>query len=391
MTSTRQLQRLGSGIAKTLRSRHGEIELTIATRLRNAIPDHVGHPDAAYAEGWADAIAATVDYCLVSIERGEDAPSPIPSVTVAQAHRAVHLGSSLGPVLRGCVLIHTTLGELIMEEAGGSFPTGKGAALSQRLYRIQASQLECLTASLANEYSRELERAQRSPEQHRAALVRRLLAGGRADSIELGYELDAWHLGMIAIGPGSGSTVRDAALALDLTLLPVAQGDQTIWAWLGGPARLTTIDVRHHFSSQLPSGLSLAIGEPGKGLDGWRFTHQQAQAALRVALREPARPTLLADVLLAASLLGDEISARSLHEIFLAPLSARRDADVLRSTLRAYFAARCNAATAAAALEVDRHTVERRLHRIEKMLGRLPQTCQAELEVALRLDELAPI
>jgi hypothetical protein len=40
---------------------------------------------------------------------------------------------------------------------------------------------------------------------------------------------------------------------------------------------------------------------------------------------------------------------------------------------------------------VDRHTVERRLHRIEKMLGRLPQTCQAELEVALRLDELAPI
>ena len=59
-----------------------------------------------------------------------------------------------------------------------------------------------------------------------------------------------------------------------------------------------------------------------------------------------------------------------------------------RKTLRAYFAAGRNAATAAAALGVDRHTVERRLNSIETRLGRQLHTCHAELEVALRLEEL---
>jgi hypothetical protein len=37
---------------------------------------------------------------------------------------------------------------------------------------------------------------------------------------------------------------------------------------------------------------------------------------------------------------------------------------------------------------VDRHTVQRRLRKIEERLGRLLHTCLAELEVALRLQEL---
>ncbi len=61
---------------------------------------------------------------------------------------------------------------------------------------------------------------------------------------------------------------------------------------------------------------------------------------------------------------------------------------MLRETLRAYFAAGFNAATAAAALEVDRHTVQRRLRKVEEALGRLLHTCHAELEVALSLEEL---
>ena len=60
----------------------------------------------------------------------------------------------------------------------------------------------------------------------------------------------------------------------------------------------------------------------------------------------------------------------------------------LRETLRAYFDAGFNAATAAAALEVDRHTVQRRLRKVEEALGRLLHTCHAELEVALVLEEL---
>jgi DNA-binding PucR family transcriptional regulator len=39
-------------------------------------------------------------------------------------------------------------------------------------------------------------------------------------------------------------------------------------------------------------------------------------------------------------------------------------------------------------LEVDRHTVQRRLRKVEEALGRLLHTCHAELEVALSLEEL---
>jgi DNA-binding PucR family transcriptional regulator len=37
---------------------------------------------------------------------------------------------------------------------------------------------------------------------------------------------------------------------------------------------------------------------------------------------------------------------------------------------------------------VDRHTVQRRLRKVEEALGRLLHSCHAELEVALVLEEL---
>jgi len=73
-----------------------------------------------------------------------------------------------------------------------------------------------------------------------------------------------------------------------------------------------------------------------------------------VALRMPQKS--LADVALLAAVLKDEEFAQSLVEIHLSPLENQSDGGaVSRETLRAYFAAGCNASTAAAALEVARH------------------------------------
>src|SRR5262249_25791910 len=137
-----------------------------------------------------------------------------------------------------------------------------------------------------------------------------------------------------------------------------------------------------------PVGVSLAAGAAGRGIDGWRLTHHQAQAAMLVALRRPQMLTPYADVSLLAAVLRDEELAGALGDIHLAPRAGHKDGAVARETLRACLAAGCNAATAAAALRVDRHTVERRLHTIETRLGRALHTCHAELEVALRLQEL---
>jgi sugar diacid utilization regulator len=161
-----------------------------------------------------------------------------------------------------------------------------------------------------------------------------------------------------------------------------------VWAWFGGQRALDVVEIERQLSARKPVGVSLAVGAPGRGADGWRLTHRQAQAAMLVAQHRPQMLTLYADVSLLAAVLRDGELARSLVEIHLAPLDGQKDGAMSRETLRAYFATGCNAAAAAAALRVDRHTVERRLNTIETRLGRALHTCHAELEVALRLQEL---
>lgn len=101
-------------------------------------------------------------------------------------------------------------------------------------------------------------------------------------------------------------------------------------------------------------------------------------------MRDPAPMTRFAAHALMALVLQNQSLARSLVSIYLPSLGS----PVTRETLRAYFAAGCNAATAAAMLAIDRHTVERRLRAVETRLGRQLRLCHAELEVVLRLEEL---
>src|SRR5665213_761206 len=62
---------------------------------------------------------------------------------------------------------------------------------------------------------------------------------------------------------------------------------------------------------------AFAVGEPGAGVDGWRLTHRQAQAALLVALRRPGGPRLTryVDVALLASALRDDVLTSSLRDL----------------------------------------------------------------------------
>ncbi len=135
--------------------------------------------------------------------------------------------------------------------------------------------------------------------------------------------------------------------------------------------------------------MSLAAGEPRDGLEGWRLTHREARAALVVTLMEPPRLTRYSDVALLAAALRDEATGKSLLHRYLKPLDENRDGPDLRETLRTYLDLSCNAASTAAALGVNRHTVQRRLRKVEERLGESLSGRRAELEVALRLERLA--
>ncbi len=374
-------------MVKRLRGRQPEIAASILVHVR-ALYGSTGNEDTEYQAGLSAAVAAVVDYALTGIEQGEEWSGPIPSAAITQARRAARNGVNLDTLVLRYIAGHRLLGEFVMDEADRSGYSGHDNALRQ-LRRTQESLLERLTAAVASEHRQEVERMGRSTEQCRRELVQKLLDGEPIDTAQLDYHFDVWHLGMIATGTGAEKAVRGLADGLGRQLLPVSCGEGTVWAWLGGGRKLAITDIERVLAANGVAGVSLAIGEPRRRIDGWRQTHREAQAALSIALRMPPGLTRCADVPLEAALLQNPVLARLLIETHLSPLdSLRIGGPIARETLRAYIACNHNISSAAHKLKVTRHTVENRLHQIEQLFDRPLRTCLVSLELALRLEDL---
>jgi hypothetical protein len=375
-------------VVARLRARLPEVEQAIFASVRDGLSDPAGSGDAEYVKGLRVAVVAALDYVLTGIEQGEEWAGLIPSAAIVQARRAARTGVGLETVLLRYTIGNRLLSDFVMDEVD-HFPS---QALRQVLNR-QGALVERLMAAVSIEYKHEVERAGRSLDQRRGERVQRLLAGEPVDPSEFDYEFEeAWHLAVIVVGARAPEAVRGLGVGLDRAVLTVSRGEEAVWAWLGGESRLSVAGIERRLSAMVDMGVLLAIGEPSRGIHGWRLTHHQAQAALLVALHRPRGITRYAEDMLLAAALQDETLATSLQEIYMSPLAGQRgNGSVLRDTLRVYFDVTGNAATAAVRLKVDRHTVERRLQKIEERLGRLIPTCQAELEVALRLHELGAV
>ncbi len=371
-------------IAARLQSRRPEIEEVILTRA-SAVSGTALEHDAEYQQGLRVAIDAAVGYGLEGIERGEMRCGTAPSPVVAQARHASRRRVGLQVVLRRYAAGYSALSDFLMQEMAGECPGGSPA----ELYPLQR-ELTALFDRLVQAASAAYEEESRhiAPAERHALRVRRLLDGELVDIADLDYDLEAWHLGAIAAGPGAEPLLRETAAELDRRLLLLETGGENVCGWLGG-SREFDQEQLDRLAARTPQA-SLAIGSPARGLRGWRLTHRQAKAAMSVAVRRPRCLTRYEDVALLASILRDEDLVAFLTETYLAPLAAERDGGVaLRRTLRAYFGAARNISSAAAALGVSRKTVDNRIHTVETHVGRHISTFALELEICLRIDQLA--
>lgn len=375
-------------VIRGLRSQQPMVEAAIVAHVA-AVHELVESSDAEYQAGLGAAVAAVVDYFLTGVEQGEEWQGPVPSAAIAQARRAARNGVTVDILVLRYIAGHRRLGELVMDEADRSNFVSHGPALRQ----LRASQellLEHLVAVITTEHRQEVERMGRSKEQSRAELVQKLLARERVDVTDWGYDFDAWHLGIIAKGPKASMVVQDLAATFGCQLLPVVRTGDSLSAWLGKRQKFAFADVARLLPAKRTlGGVSLTVGEPAEGIEGWRLTHWQAEEALWVALRAPQVLTRYADIPLLAAALRNHALAASLKAIFLSPLGGPRDGGIeLRRTLRVYFENEYNTTATSAKLDVNRSTVHSRLRKVEKRLGRRLCTCHAELGVALRLEEL---
>ena len=375
----------GSGTAALhdrLQSRKAEIEQAILTRV-HAVSDPSEVSDPTYAEGLRAAVGAAIDYGLEGIQSSERNPPPIPPALLVQARIAARSGVGLDTVLRRYCAGYALLGDFLIEEAQEAL---QGQAL-KRLLRMQASLFDRVLAAVSEEHRRDRQSRPDTSERHRFEVVQRLLDGEPLEAAELAYDFEATHLGLIAQGPKAAESIRALSRALDRRLLLVCPDEQTAWAWLAG-RRLDLAEVRATVDAAALPGTSLALGEPGKGLAGWRFSHRQARAALQIAVRSGEPVVRYADVALLASILQDDLLVSSLRQFYLEPLSNGRDGgEAAKATLRSYFASGRNVSSAAAALGVSRKTIASRMRVIEGRLGRTIDDCATDVEVAIRLED----
>lgn len=386
--SRRSPEEIRTDLVARLRTRWREIEQVVLARVY-AISGDAGASDSDYLVGLRTTVEAALDYGLALIERGEQPLPAVPVALLAQARIAAHSGVGLDTVLRRYVVGYSLLSGFVIQEAErGSLLVGPDL---QRVLQDLAAGLDRVIAAVTEELSRELQASSGgSRERRRAQYVERILAGELLDVSDLGYNLDASHIGFVAAaGAGVVQALHRLAAALARRLLLIPSESGVVWGWLGGDRALPSALVLERSSEQCVG--PFAIGEPGSGIAGWRVTHAQAKAAYTVARRRGRSSVRYADVALLASTLRDDLLVNSLRELYLDPLARERDGGVtLRKTLRAWFEADRNLSSAAAALGVNRRTVANRLHTVDERLGRpLARETATHMEVALWLEELA--
>jgi hypothetical protein len=377
-------------VIERLRARNDDIAGAIFARVREVDADPGRDQAPELVEGLRKTVFVALDYTLETIGRGQSFSGAVPLAALEQVRRAARSGITLNTVLRRYIAGHAVFWDFVLREVDrADFSGEERTALLRQASLVQASFFEGLVGSVADEYMREVERSARTREQRRAELVQELLSGAIVSTVDLGYDVECVHLGLVASGTRGDEAVRRFAVRLGCESLASSRDEQTFWAWLGSRRDLFRGDWERVLREELPDGVSVSTGEPGGGVEGFRTTHQQACAAYRVAQRICVPVTRYRDVALVALGLDDHAMGRSLIDVYLGALDDGTErTPVLRDTLRAYFAAEQNASSAAAALGVHKNTVVYRLHTIERRLRHPVNSHRAELETALKLEQV---
>lgn len=376
-------------LAARLRMRFAEVEAGLAT-LVDETSGPGGGVDPAYLE-YLDSLRevrpAVLEYAAEVIEVGDRRAPDVPAPVLGAARLAARCGVPLDAVLRRYSAGNAFCTDILVEEAeAAEVPP---PSLRRVLHR-QATLFDRLLEAVSQEHADEAGSRPATAAEWRHAYIEDLLAGRQPDGeVELDYDLDGHHLGLMAKGEGAPVAMRELAQRLDRRLLADRDGEKPVWAcWLGGREPLLNEDVRVALAEMPSAAAVVALGEPGEGIADWRLTHRQAKAALAIAERRGQSLLRYADVAVLASILRDDLGTTSLRKLYLEPLEGMRDGGkAARETLRAYFATERNVSSTAAALGVDRRTVSNRIRAIEGLFGRPLGDFATDLETALRLAD----
>lgn len=360
-------------------------ELEAAARERIGVG--VGSPvDSLKATEFSQAVSAAIGYGIEAVAAGEEQPPPLPSILLVRARLAARDGVPMQALIRRYLVGFGVFGDYLLEQA--ELRDVAGSIAVRQLLTDLASLIDRVIATVGSEYARVADGRLRTPSERQADAVARLLDGELLDSAELAYDFGSIHIGLIAEGPDARAAVDRHTADLDIRRLLIESDGTTVWGWLGSRREIDWANVVDDLARDWPTEIVLALGEPAPFLSGWRLSHRQAGAALSVARSTGQAFVRYRDVALLASARRDPLLRDSLRVLYLEPLAERRDGDGLRETMRTYLSTDRNASSAAALLDVERRTVTSRIRAVEDCFGRPLSSYAADLELALRLEEM---
>jgi DNA-binding PucR family transcriptional regulator len=328
--------------------------------------------------------------------------------TADYAHAFVHRNIGLAEAIRCFRLGHEQLWRAWVAAVDGSEPPPE---LRSRLIEIGSesmfSYVDRTTVALVEEYQREQEHWNRSVEARRAETVAAILAGETIDlnaaGRQLGYDLRRWHIGLVlwedrdAHEDGELVDLRRPAVELATTIagssnpLVLPAGATSMWAWLATDDRPDDKAIDAALRGTSRDAVSISVGEPAHGLDGFRTTHGSAllaRRAMRLAGERPGRARRFRSLALISLLSADLEQMRRFVADELGELAADDDASIrLRATLHVYFDERSSAVRTGRRLGIHTNTVNYRIHRCEELIGHPLQERRGEIEAALRLKQ----
>ncbi|MFC9553395.1 PucR family transcriptional regulator [Rhodococcus sp. NPDC056960] len=323
------------------------------------------------------------------------ASAEVEEVAVDFARRGLELNDLLGSIRVG----YAVLAAALLDAALRLIPPTESSAELRRVSVLLFEVLDKFTGVAATTFLEEQSAWAAGVSAARFDFVKKIIEAepvdlSRADEV-LGYPLGGHHVAIIAwSGPHSRHDLRsivDPVLrhwGISTATLVIPVGLQTIWAW--GAVAPDQGDVPRE---PLPDfgDITVVVGQPGSGVDGFRRSHVEARAVERIVRLRADLPHVTCaheDVALEVLLLAEPDAAAGFASRLLGPLAAddSRMAD-LRSTLVRYLDMDHSLAKVAAAEHISKNTVTYRVQKALSLCEHPPGASTTNLRAALRVHD----
>ncbi len=382
-----------------------ELSAAVVSEIRDRFPE-LFPTDDDFEENRASSEANIALFAELMAEGREPREAEPPPVALAYVREGVHRGVPLAAFLRSLRLGHAALSSTILVQLEQSTADRDQLAAAADLASAWLFAYVDVLSSLAEEaYMQERERWMRTAAALQTDTLDGILAGRDVDatsaSRRLHYELEREHVAIVAwyehaeegrdtitdleavIGELAGRLGAERPLIEPLGLLAVA-------AWVGSRSGFDAGALDGlRLDMSLGPGARLALGEPARGVNGFRDSHRQALQARRVATlarRPPGAVTRYRRVALAAMATADMEQARAFVTRELAGLDGGDDASLrLIATLQIFLEEGASHSRASQRLGIHENTVRYRIKQAEELLGRGVEERTLDLRVALTL------